>query len=251
MAKKKAKAIAKAIAKALTVDDVMAELESLGNPQTVKTYRRHGADGDLFGVKVGDLKPIARRIRGQQELAIQLWDTNNSDAMYLAGLVADGSLMTRRQLNHWAKTAWWYMLGECSVPSVAAEHPDGFAIGRKWIQSRTENVQRGGWSTISNVVSVRDDDDLPLDQIRDLLKIVQTSINEVSSRNRYCMNHFLIAVGSFVKPLLKEAKAVAKVIGKVEVDMGDTSCKVPLASEYIGKVEAMGRVGKKRKSAKC
>ena len=65
------------------------------------------------------------------------------------------------------------------------------------------------------------------------------------------MNGFVIGVGTYIRPLLKHAKAAAKKLGKVEVDMGDTSCKVPLATEYIAKVEKAGRVGKKRKSIKC
>jgi hypothetical protein len=65
------------------------------------------------------------------------------------------------------------------------------------------------------------------------------------------MNAFVIAVGTYVKPLLKQAKAAAKKIGAVSVDMGDTACKVPLASAYIERVEAVGRVGKKRKTIKC
>ena len=43
--------------------EVMKELKSLGNPQTVKTYRRHGADGPMFGVKIGDLKKVLRKIK--------------------------------------------------------------------------------------------------------------------------------------------------------------------------------------------
>ena len=65
------------------------------------------------------------------------------------------------------------------------------------------------------------------------------------------MNGFVISVGTYVKPLLKDAKATAKKIGKVEVDMGDTSCKVPLATDYIAKVEKAKKTGKKRKTVKC
>ncbi|HJN10581.1 MAG TPA: hypothetical protein QF564_17975 [Pirellulaceae bacterium] len=65
------------------------------------------------------------------------------------------------------------------------------------------------------------------------------------------MNGFVISVGTYVKPLLKQAKAAAKKIGMVEVDTGDTACKVPLATAYIEKVEAAGRVGKKRKTMMC
>ena len=65
------------------------------------------------------------------------------------------------------------------------------------------------------------------------------------------MNNFVISVGGYVAPLLAKAKATAKKIGIVEVDLGDTACKVPLALEMIEKIEKMGRVGKKRKTAKC
>jgi hypothetical protein len=61
----------------------------------------------------------------------------------------------------------------------------------------------------------------------------------------------VIAVASYVKPLLKNAKVAAKTIGTVSVDMGDTACKVPLATEYVEKIEKMGRIGKKRKTIKC
>ena len=65
------------------------------------------------------------------------------------------------------------------------------------------------------------------------------------------MNGFVIAVGSCVEPLSAKALQAARKIGKVTVDMGETSCKVPLAQEYIQRVQALGRVGKKRASAKC
>lgn len=65
------------------------------------------------------------------------------------------------------------------------------------------------------------------------------------------MNGFVIAVGAAVKPLLAKAKATAKRLGVVAVDVGDTACKVPSALATIEKMESMGRVGVKRKTMKC
>ncbi len=76
-------------------------------------------------------------------------------------------------------------------------------------------------------------------------------IADAPDKVRYVMNNFVIAVGSYVKPMLKQAKQAAKTIGTVSVDMGDTACKVPNATAYIKKIESAGRVGKKRKSVKC
>jgi len=64
------------------------------------------------------------------------------------------------------------------------------------------------------------------------------------------MNGFLIAVGGYVKPLTKKALAAAEKIGRVEVDMGDTACKVPAAGEYIKRMISKGNY-KKRKTVKC
>jgi hypothetical protein len=76
-------------------------------------------------------------------------------------------------------------------------------------------------------------------------------VHTAPNRVRYQMNNFVISVGCYVQALLAEAKAAAKKIGPVEVDMGDTACKTPLATDYIAKVESMGRLGRKRKTLKC
>jgi hypothetical protein len=80
---------------------------------------------------------------------------------------------------------------------------------------------------------------------------VEKQIAKAPNRVRYAMNGYVIAVGCCVAPLTDEAVAVAKRIGKVEVNMGDTDCKVPVATDYIEKVRAMGRIGRKRAMARC
>ena len=229
----------------------MSELKKCGTAQTRKIYERHGAPESMFGVQVKDLKTIAKKIKDDHELACQLYETGNADAMYLAGLIADGDQMTKTELNRWAKEASWYMISEYSVPWVTSDHKDAAGLAVKWMKSKKENVASSGWATYTALLSTREDEDLDLKEIKSLLKQVEKEIAGTSGRVRYTMNGFVIAVGSFVQPLLKEAKATAKKIGKIEVDMGETSCKVPLATDYIAKVEKMGRVGKKRKTARC
>jgi 3-methyladenine DNA glycosylase AlkD len=235
----------------MTVDQVVAELKSLGNAGTLATYRRHGAAGDMFGVKIGDLKTVLKKIKGDQKLALALWETGNGDAMYLAGLAADGRLMTRKQLDGWARTAWWEMLSGYSVPGVAAENEVACSLAMKWLKMKDPKRACAGWSTYSAVIAIRPDDELDLDEIKGLLEKVEAEIDTALNRVKYCMNGFVISVGSYVKPLLKAVKASAKRIGVVEVDMGDTACQTPSATDMIAKIESMGRVGKKHKTAKC
>ena len=73
----------------MTKDEVLTELKSYGDAQTKKTLMRHGAHEPVFGVKVADLKKILKKTKKNHELSLELYETGNSDAMYLAGLMAD------------------------------------------------------------------------------------------------------------------------------------------------------------------
>lgn len=235
----------------MDVSEVLAELERLGSAATRKTLQKHGAPADCFGVKVADLKTVLKKIRGDQALALALYDTGNSDAMYLAGLAADGAKMSRKQLDAWAKKASWSMISEYTVPWVAAESPHARAAALAWMDAKQERVAAAGWNTYAGLVSLRPDEELDLAEIERLLERVVKEIAAAPDRVRYCMNGFVIAVGAYVEPLLAAAKAAAKKIGAPEVDMGGTACKVPDATATIAKIEKLGRVGKKRKTVKC
>jgi 3-methyladenine DNA glycosylase AlkD len=236
-----------------TITSVMAELKKKGKESTRKIYARHGMTaGNMFGVSVADLKLIAKTIKGQQALACELYATGNMDAMYLAGMVADGSKMTTKELNAWAEGATnLQMIAEYTVPWVTVENPQGRELAMQWIKSKKEHVASSGWCTYSGLVGTKPDDTLDLAEIESLLGTIVKGIKSAQNRVRYTMNGFVIAVGSCVKPLSKQAKATARQIGVVSVDVGDTACNVPLATAYIQKIEAAGRAGQKRKTIRC
>jgi 3-methyladenine DNA glycosylase AlkD len=236
-----------------TVTSIMAELKKKGSEKTRKMYARHGmATERMFGVSIADLKVIAKPIKGQQALACELYETGNLDAMYLAGLVADGSQMTKKQLNGWAEGATnLQMISEYTVPWVTVENPDARDLAIQWIESKKQGVASSGWCTYAGLVAVKPDKELDLSEIEGLLGTIVKEINGAQNRVRYTMNGFVIAVGTYVNPLLKQAKAVARQMGAVSVDLGDTACNVRPATAYIEKIEASGRVGQKRKTIRC
>jgi 3-methyladenine DNA glycosylase AlkD len=238
-------------ATAVSLQDVMAQLKKLGTEQTRKTWMRHGAKEPIYGVKIGDLKTLHKKIKTNHKLALELYDTGNSDAMYLAGYVADPAQFTKAQLQKWVKGAYWSMVSCYTVAWVAAESRFGREVALDWIDSDKEQIASAGWSTYAALVAIKPDAELDLKEVEKLLDRVKAEIGSAPNRVRYCMNNFVIAVGSYVAPLTAKAKAVGTALGTVEVDMGDTSCQVPDACAYIEKVEKMGRVGQKRKHAMC
>jgi 3-methyladenine DNA glycosylase AlkD len=235
----------------MTVTEIMTELEGYGNEQSKKVLMRHGAKEPFFGVKVQDLKKIVKKVKKDHELSLALYDTGNSDAMYLAGLIADEKKISKENLQDWVKKAYWYMISDYTVAWVAAESNFGWELGLEWIESNEEFIASAGWNTLANLASIKQDDALNMDIFESLLERVGKSIHNAPNRVRYSMNGFVIAVGSYIESLTKKASKTAEKIGKVDVEMGGTACKVPLASQYIQKVVDKGRLGKKRKQARC
>lgn len=235
----------------MTVEEILSELSSLGSPSTKKVLMNHGAQEPFFGVKISDLKPIQKRIKKNHELSLELYDSGISDAMYLAGLISDPPKMTKAQLQKWVKNAYWYMLSEYTVPWVAAESRYAIPLALEWMNSSKEGIAAAGWSTYSSFVAINPDDQLDLTEIQTLLSRIPKALPKAENRVRNAMNAFVLAVGCYVAPLTENAKTTAKAIGKVQVDMGNTACKVPDALKYIEKAEGMGRVGVKRKTAMC
>lgn len=235
----------------MTAQEILEELRSLGSETIKKTLMKHGAREPFFGVKVGHLKAIQKRVKKDYQLALDLFETGNTDAMYLAGLIADDARMTRENLQDWAERAYWYMLSEFTVPWVASESPHGLEMARKWIEYPKESIAMTGWATLSCLVTIKPDTELDQVMLKKYLSRVEKEIHSAPNLVRRAMNHFVINLGSFVAPLHELAMNAAERIGMVEVDMGETSCKVPLAADYLRKMKEKGRIGKKRKSAKC
>ena len=82
----------------MTAKEILAELKLLGSDSYKRVVFNHGVKEPCFGVKVSDLQKIQKRIKKDHQLALDLYDTGNYDAMYLAGLIADDAQMTKKVL---------------------------------------------------------------------------------------------------------------------------------------------------------
>jgi 3-methyladenine DNA glycosylase AlkD len=234
----------------MTAKAIVEELRALGNESYKKTMLKHGAQEPLFGVKIEDLKKIQKRIKKDYQLALDLYDTGISDAMYLAGLIADDAKMTKKDLQRWVEKAFSPLHSEYTVPWVAAGSRYGRELALEWIESKKPNVAAAGWATLTSLVGIVEDGDLDMAQLKQLLVRAGKTIHEQPNRVRYVINGFVIATGTYVQGLTEVALETGQKIGPISVDMGGTACKVPYAPDYIKKSLKRGVI-KKRKTAKC
>lgn len=236
----------------MTATEILDELKSLGQPSYKSLlFKNYGVKEPCFGVKIGDLKPIQKRIKKDYQLALDLYDTGNYDAMYLAGLIADDAFMSKQDLQRWVEKAYAGALPGTTVPSVAAGSPHGFSLALEWIESPKPLIASAGWATLSSLVALKPDDQLDLPAFKRLLTRVQKTIHQVTDVVRYSMNGFVISLGIYVQPLTDLALKTAEAIGPVHADLGNNNCQIPYAPDYIQKVATRGAIGRKRKTVKC
>jgi 3-methyladenine DNA glycosylase AlkD len=222
----------------MTVDEAMKELERAGTAQNRKVYARHGIGEPLFGVSFAALRALAKLIKVDHELARELWATGNHDARVLATMVADPDRFDGRTLDRWSRDLANYVVTDAfsQLVSRSAFVRDKMAA---WSAAEGEWVSRAGWRLLSYLAL--EHDDVSDDLFEERLGVVEREIHDRPNRTRDAMNGALIAIGLRNAKLEKQAVAVAKRIGKVEVDHGETSCETPDAAAYIAKAKARRR----------
>ena len=231
--------------------EILDEIEPLGSDSYKRVIMKHGVKEPCFGVKISDLQKIVKRVKKDYQLALDLYDTGNYDAMYLAGLIADDAKMTKKDLQDWVSKAYCRGLCGWTVAWVTSGSIHGWELALEWIDSKVPLTAVAGWGTLGSVVSVKSNAELDLKAIQKLLQRVQKKIHKEPDMVRYQMNAFVIAVGCYVESLTDGAIEIAEAIGPVTADLGDNDCSVPFAPDYIEKVRKRGAIGKKRKTAKC
>lgn len=221
-----------------SLKEVMSALRKAGSEQTRKTWRRHGAEEPMFGVKFGDLAKLVKKIGVDHELAVQLWDTGNADARTLALKLADPARLSAADLDRWvAKTRWGMHLSY--LAQLASETPHAAEKASAWSAKSDARIGLAGWSIVGQM-ALRDAT-TPDAWFHDRLAEIENRIQAVPDGLRHAMNGTLIAIGGRSPALRATACAAAKRLGKIEVDHGDTACKTPDAVPYIDKMWARAK----------
>jgi len=232
----------------MTYNEVMKQLESLGTEQTRKIYRRHGCDIEQFGVSVANLKKVLKSIKKDTELGRQLFLSSNADAIYLSHWIVDSKSVSLEEIEQQILSSNYYMLIEYAIPAIISKDIElSHTCLSRWLDHSEPRFRQAAYSLYSLLVTMYDDEDCNLNLIKEKLEHIKHNIHTEENRVRYTMNQFVIATGASIVNLTTLSKEVAKTIGNVHVNMGETSCKVPYALSYIEKIESMNKLGQKRR----
>ncbi|MFB7169258.1 DNA alkylation repair protein [Streptomyces sp. NPDC056254] len=204
--------------------DVMAELAGLEDPKARAVNEKHGDD---HGVNLGKLRAVAKRLKTQQELARELWGTQDTAARLLALLICRPKAFGRDELDAMLRGARAPKVQDWLVNYVVKKSPHAEDLRLAWSADPDPLVASAGWALTTERVAKRPEGlDLP-----GLLDVVEAEMKDAPDRLQWAMNHCLAQIG--IEHPEHRARAVAvgerlEVLKDYPTSPGCTSPYAPL-----------------------
>ncbi|MEV6369570.1 DNA alkylation repair protein [Micromonospora musae] len=166
----------------------MAELAALDDPKMRKVNEGHGDD---HGVNLGKLRAIAKRLKTQQDLARQLWATDDTAARLLALLICRPKAFERDELDAMLRAARAPKVHDWLVNYVVKKSPHSEALRVAWFADADPVVASAGWALTTEGVAKKPEGlDLP-----GLLDAIEAEMKDAPERLQWAMNHCLAQIG--------------------------------------------------------
>jgi 3-methyladenine DNA glycosylase AlkD len=218
----------------MKLKEVLAQLKSLGDEARRKHNTKAGAPDNQFGVKLGDIRAIAKQIKTDHELALELWDTGNVDAQLLATLIIKPGSLSAVELDTLTRSTTCAQVADWLNAYVVAQHPAQDALREKWMQDKDRWAARAGWnltaSRVNKAVGGLD--------VAALLDRIEKELPNASPEVQWTMNNTLAAIGIQHPAHRKRAIAIGEKIGLYRdwpVSKGCTPPYVPVWIEALVK----------------
>ena len=170
------------------VAEVMAELAELEDAKTREVNEKHGDD---HGVNLGKLRALAKRLKRQQELACQLWETDDTAARLLAILICRPKAFERDELDVMLREARTPKVHDWLVNYVVKKNPHSEELRLAWSADPDPVVASAGWALTTERVSKKPQG---LD-LAGLLDVIEAEMKDAPDRLQWAMNHCLAQIG--------------------------------------------------------
>jgi len=212
----------------MTVKEVLTKLKSLADDAVRKHNAKVGPDGtaapdNQFGVKSGDIRALAKKIKTDHELALKLWDTGNLEAQLLATLIMSLKSLSAVELDRLTRSTTCGHAAEWMNNYVVAQHPEKDSLREKWMKDKDRWAARAGWHLTAAQVNK---DAAALD-LSALLDRIEKEMPKAPPETQWTMNNTLMAIGVKHATHRKRAIAIGEKIGLYKAWPVSKGCIIP------------------------
>jgi len=212
-----------------TVDEVMAQLAALEDPKARAINEKHGDD---HGVNLGKLRAVAKALKTQQELAVDLWKTGDTAARLVALLICRPKAFERAELDAMLREARIPKVHDWLVNYVVRKSPHVEELRRAWFADPDPVVASAGWALTSERVTRNPDGlDLP-----GLLDTIEEEMKDAPDRLQWAMNNCLAQIGITHPELRLRAIGIGERLEVLKDYPTPPNCTSPFAPIWISEM---------------
>ncbi|WP_394622111.1 DNA alkylation repair protein [Lentzea sp. JNUCC 0626] len=204
----------------------MAELAALDDPKMRAVNEKHGDD---HGVNLTKLRAIAKRLKTQQDLAVELWATGDTAARLLALLINRPKAFTHDDLDAMLREAERPKVHDWLVNYVVKKSPHCEALRVLWFADDDPVVASAGWALTVDRVA-KQPDGLDLDG---LLDRIEKDMKDAPQRLQWAMNHCLAQIGIERPELRARALEIGERLEVLKDYPTPAGCTSPFAPAWI------------------
>ena len=212
----------------MTIKDVMRELAALEDPKMREANQRRGDD---HGVNLTSLRALAKRIKIQHELALQLWATDDTAARLLATLVCRPKAFSAAELDAMIRDIGSPKLLDWFIVNVVKPGRHAEELRLSW-KDGDDLVGRAGWSLTTDRV-VKNADGLDLEA---LLDQIGKEMKQAPADKQWAMNHCLAEIGIRHPQLRTRAIAIGERLAVLIDYPASPGCTSPYAPAWIAEM---------------
>ena len=216
----------------MTLSDKLKHLEALGDDKVRARNSRNGAGDNQFGVKLGDIRKVAKKLKTNHELAMELWETGNIEARLLATLVIEPETLSADEMDRMVRSATFAQVADWLNSYVVRNHPDKETLRQAWMATDDPMAARAGWSlTTGRIVRSPKGLDIPA-----LLDRVESEMGDAAPEVQWTMNGALAEIGIHFPKHRKRALAIGEKLGVFRDYPTSKGCTSPFAPIWINEM---------------
>lgn len=213
-------------------NEILKQLEMLGDEKIKVQNRKWGADDKQFGNKLGDVRKIAAKIKINHDLALELWNSGYLEAMQLALLIIDVKKLTADDIDKMVKFNKYPRVADWFYSYIIKDFPGKDKLREKWMKSKDKMCLRMGWSLTSGKVA-RDSADL---DISGLLDRIEKQMGKASPEEQWTMNSTLAQIGISHPKFRNRAIEIGEKLGVYRDYPVSKGCTSPFAPIWINEM---------------
>ncbi len=213
----------------MTPKEILTQLEALGNEKRRAHNTKYGAGDNQFGVLMGDIRKLAKKIKTNHELALTLWKTKNIDARFLAILIMKPEELSAKEMDRLVRSVTFVHVADWLYSYVLKLHPDKESLRQEWMTTDDPMAARAGWQlTAGRVMKSPEGLDLPA-----LLDRIESEMGSAASEVQWTMNCCLAEIGIHFPDHRKRALAIGEKLGVYRDYPVSKGCTSPFAPIWI------------------